>query len=785
MAVCAAAQEATLVGDAHVSSVRTTVNAGALSNLNVGGEYTALMQFDLGVLPVGTTAGDITRATLRIYCNRADTPGAVQVEPVAGAWSESTLTYATLPALGPALQTAQVAGAGQFVTFDVTGTVQGWIAAPGTNFGLALAAVGAAQVQFDSKENDQTAHAPELEIALAAGGAGSVGPIGPAGPQGPAGATGPAGPQGPPGATGAAGPAGATGAVGPAGPQGPTGVGVPGPVGPEGPMGPPGAPGTNGATGLQYQGAYESTGNYGLGDVVVFQGSSYASLAAFNVGQTPGLSPGYWGLLAEQGEVGATGPVGAPGPQGLPGPLGPVGPPGEQGPTGAQGVPGEAGAQGIPGATGPMGLSGPMGPQGVAGPVGMSFMGAYDSSVNYGLGDGVTWQGAGWVSLVAFNLGNTPSLSPQDWAEFSAPGAMGAQGPAGPAGPQGLPGYNGAPGATGPVGPTGPTGMQGEVGPPGPTGSAGPIGIQGPAGAQGLTGPMGAVGATGPQGLQGIPGEAGAQGIPGAPGAMGSQGPMGPSGAQGPAGPPGATGAAGAVGMNFRGAWNSGIYYALNDAVTFAGTTYLALVAGSGAEPDLNPDLWAVVAAAGEAGATGAPGAAGAAATVAVGTVTTLAAGSAATVTNSGTPQAAVLNFGIPQGAQGPAGSGSGSGTGGGLANLAAMYHAASYNTLYYAVNSPNASATEASGAVLAWIPQGCTATRLDVYSQQSGVITVTLRAGAAGSLVDTPLTCSPAVNGSCSATGSVVVGAGEFMDLRFDGTSSVAGGVWTAVQCQ
>ena len=53
-------------------------------------------------------------------------------------------------------------------------------------------------------------------------------------------------------------------------------------------------------------------------------------------------------------------------------------------------------------------------------------------------------------------------------------------------------------------------------------------------------------------------------------------------------------------------------------------------------------------------------GPAGPAATVAVGTVTTLPAGSAATVTNSGTSSAAVLDFGIPEGAAGPAGSGGG-----------------------------------------------------------------------------------------------------------------------------
>ena len=175
LAVGAWGQQATLVGDAHVSSAQPTVNAGSLSNLNVGGGYTALVQFNLGVLPVGTTAGQITRATLRVYCNRADAPGLVAVQAVGGVWNESSVTYATMPAMGPVVQTAQVAGLGEFVTFDVTSTVQGWVGAPGTNFGLSLTAgAGGAQVQFDSKENDQTSHAPELEMALAAGGTGRL-----------------------------------------------------------------------------------------------------------------------------------------------------------------------------------------------------------------------------------------------------------------------------------------------------------------------------------------------------------------------------------------------------------------------------------------------------------------------------------------------------------------------------------------------------------------------------------------------------------------------------------
>lgn len=62
----------------------------------------------------------------------------------------------------------------------------------------------------------------------------------------------------------------------------------------------------------------------------------------------------------------------------------------------------------------------------------------------------------------------------------------------------------------------------------------------------------------------------------------------------------------------------------------------------------------------GTPGPQGPPGASGAAATVTVGTVTTLAPGSSATVTNSGTSSAAVLDFGIPAGADGASGSGTG-----------------------------------------------------------------------------------------------------------------------------
>jgi hypothetical protein len=275
-------------------------------------------------------------------------------------------------------------------------------------------------------------------------------------------------------------------------------------------------------------------------------------------------------------------------------------------------------------------------------------------------------------------------------------------------------------------------------------------------------------------------GVTGATGPTGATGGTGGTGLTGPAGAQGATGATGSTGSTGAVGMNFRSAWTSATNYAVNDAVTFANSTYIALAANSNAEPDTHPQSWEILA---EAGGAGPTGAAGTAATVAVGTVTTLAAGSQATVTNSGSSSAAVLNFGIPQGAVGATGSGGGTGSTS-SGTFAAMYHPVSFSTTYYAVNSPNASLAEGA-SVLAWVPLGCTATQLSVYSQQSANITVTLRAGTPSSMANTALSCSVSTNMSCTSTGSVTVTAGQFVDFTITSASGTPAGVWTALQCQ
>lgn len=171
-------------------------------------------------------------------------------------------------------------------------------------------------------------------------------------------------------------------------------------------------------------------------------------------------------------------------------------------------------------------------------------------------------------------------------------------------------------GVQGPQGPQGPIGNTGPQGPAGSDGEDGAPGAQGPAGENGATFTP-AVDASGnlswtndkslsnPQTVN-IRGPQGPQGPAGADGAPGAKGETGPEGPQGKQGPQGETGPQGPAGQD---------------------------------------------------GAPGEQGPAGTAATIAVGTVTASDPGSTPQVTNRGTASAAVFDFVLPRGAQGPAGA--------------------------------------------------------------------------------------------------------------------------------
>lgn len=104
------------------------------------------------------------------------------------------------------------------------------------------------------------------------------------------------------------------------------------------------------------------------------------------------------------------------------------------------------------------------------------------------------------------------------------------------------------------------------------------------------------------------------------------------------------------------GEWSSDASYERYSLVTYQNKTYVSIYNGnqSGHIPT-DTEFWALFIdpPKGDKGETGQNGVNGISPTVSVGTVSTLPAGSQATVQNSGTSQNVILNFGIPKGDKG------------------------------------------------------------------------------------------------------------------------------------
>ncbi len=201
LAVCwARATDAVLTGDTWVSAANPSNNYGTLPSLSVAGGSSALIQFNLSTLPAGTTAANIVKASLIVYSDNVTAPGTVDAA-ANSSWTESSVTFATLPAATPIPgATAMVGAAGQYLVFDVTSAVRNWVNTPALNFGFELLAdtgTPGLAVAFYSKESTATSHPARLQVETA-----ETGPAGPAGMQGQP------GPIGPPGLPGPAGPAG-------------------------------------------------------------------------------------------------------------------------------------------------------------------------------------------------------------------------------------------------------------------------------------------------------------------------------------------------------------------------------------------------------------------------------------------------------------------------------------------------------------------------------------------------------------------------------------------------
>lgn len=265
----------------------------------------------------------------------------------------------------------------------------------------------------------------------------------------------------------------------------------------------------------------------------------------------------------------------------------------------------------ITGVTGPTGSEGPIGPEGPTGPTGatpFTYLGEYSNTLQYSVGDAVSYTGSLWKLISPLPSAGFPPET-EEWVLVVSAGIDGPTGPTGsqgPTGPIGLTGPQGTSinivGTVATVGNLPASGNQNDayivnadgdlyiwdvitetwdnvgqiVGPEGPVGPTGPVGATGELIVD-TNEPIGVfetgtfwynpntlltkvyydsewatiIGETGPQGAQGAQGEPGNTGDVGPQGATGPTGPSGSNGengADGSIGPTGPTGAAGADG---------------------------------------------------------------------------------------------------------------------------------------------------------------------------------------------------------------------------------------------
>jgi hypothetical protein len=163
-----AAQQATLVDDAHVSAQRPNRSFGDNEALQISPVERAFLRFSLEV-PAGTAGSHVGQATLKLFVRNVRTTGQIGIHRVTGAWSERNVNDATAPAVGAQegepVVVAQAHERG-WVTVDVTQLVRDWLDNIAINDGVAFVGIGTTDIVLDSKENTATGHEPVLEIVL-------------------------------------------------------------------------------------------------------------------------------------------------------------------------------------------------------------------------------------------------------------------------------------------------------------------------------------------------------------------------------------------------------------------------------------------------------------------------------------------------------------------------------------------------------------------------------------------------------------------------------------------
>jgi hypothetical protein len=157
-----------VLGDTFVASGSPTVYGNSVG-LVAGGGNSALIEFNVSALPPGVTASSVRRATLSLWIHMVSTAGSVAIAQVTSPWTEGSATFGNAPTAGAIQGVVAVTQAASWVTLDITGLVESWIATPSANYGVQIAPSASnpnTVVQFDSKEAVSDAHPARLDIVL-------------------------------------------------------------------------------------------------------------------------------------------------------------------------------------------------------------------------------------------------------------------------------------------------------------------------------------------------------------------------------------------------------------------------------------------------------------------------------------------------------------------------------------------------------------------------------------------------------------------------------------------
>jgi PKD repeat protein len=141
--------------DAYTDASQPAVNYGKSTSLRVDGSpiVRSYLTFNLSGV-----SGSVTRATLRVYANSALTAG-YSVGGTGTAWTETGLTAANAPPIGPSIGGSGAFGAAVWTSVDVTSLVTA-----GTQVGLGLFGSSATAVNLAARESG--ANSPQLVLEV-------------------------------------------------------------------------------------------------------------------------------------------------------------------------------------------------------------------------------------------------------------------------------------------------------------------------------------------------------------------------------------------------------------------------------------------------------------------------------------------------------------------------------------------------------------------------------------------------------------------------------------------